>query len=254
MDAVTTTGTPCVDLYVGALIEHASEKQVLEYLFSHFTNSGRNATILANYNLLGRQIDFVVGSSGLTLVIEVKSYSRAVRGGLNGNWETKSASGGWRKIRNPYIQVLDAKYVLRDAMQRFACDELQYPEAAVVIVPCIPIGSQINPGDFKAAITGLDGMERCLSISSKCVWNAERWSAFAASLHLTRTQNVAAACSQQISDAEHLLAQYTDSFRRTYGPNVVGLIPDSFQLGERTLRTDEIVRHVVDGSADVLVQ
>lgn len=188
-----------VDVYIGALIEHASERQVLESLIDYFTQSQRSAIIFANINVLGRQIDFVVATPELTLLIEAKGYSRSVRGSENGDWETKTASGGWIKTRNPYIQALEAKHALRDAMRAFAGEEVSYPNAALILVPKIPPGSEVGSGDYKVAINGLDGMEHCLLGSSKCIWDFERWRAFAVSLNLGHVQSLAAAYSHQLA-------------------------------------------------------
>jgi DNA replication protein DnaC len=245
--------TTSVDIYIGALIEHESERQVLESLNDYFIRSQRSATIFANINVLGRQIDFVVATSQLTLLIEAKGYSRPVRGSENGDWEIKAAAGGWIKTRNPYIQTTEAKHALRDAMRAFVGEEVPYPNAGLIIVPKIPTGSNIWAGDYKVAINGLEGMENCLAGSMKSTWDFETWRAFAKSLNLLRVRSTTAAYSHQFAEAERTVRKYSEAFRSTYGPTVAGMVADSFWLGEHRMQSDEVVTHVVDGNSDILI-
>src|SRR6266404_748396 len=64
-----------------------------------------------------------------------------VRGGENGFWELRLASGRWKQIPNAYQQALDEKMAVRDAMAEFAGGAVPYPDAALVFVPAIPAGS-----------------------------------------------------------------------------------------------------------------
>jgi hypothetical protein len=99
-----------VDIYIGALIDHASERRVLNVLVDYFAEKRLSAIVFANINVRTRQIDFVVATSQTTLLIEAKGYTRSVRGNANGEWETKAATCGWIKTRNPYIQALAATH------------------------------------------------------------------------------------------------------------------------------------------------
>ena len=72
------------------------------------------------------------------------------------------ASGVWKKVRNPYTQVIGEKLALRDEMRRFSGADVAYPGAAVVFVPAIPSGSTIPQNDFKVSfcdVNGLPGLE-----------------------------------------------------------------------------------------------
>lgn len=242
-----------IDIYIGALIEHESERRVLNALVDYFTRKRLSAVIFANINVRTRQIDFVLATSQTILLIEAKGYTRSVRGNANGEWETKAATGGWIKTRNPYIQALAATYALRDEMRAFSGEEPAYPDAAVIITPDIPLGSSITAGDFKVSIGGLSGMEARLSGSLKGTWPLERWRAFAASLHLTRVQNAEAAYSNKFAEAEKTIQTYSEAFRRTYSPSVAALVADTFSMDECPIGSDQIVRRVIDGNADILI-
>lgn len=82
------------EIYIGSRIEHASERDVFEWLVNHLSREKREAIILANIQFGGRQIDLVVAMNGLTLVIEAKGHVTTLRGGHNGPWEFRVASDG----------------------------------------------------------------------------------------------------------------------------------------------------------------
>jgi hypothetical protein len=149
-----------IRIYIGSNIEHASERALLEALYHGLAGGDtRSAIILGNVNLGGRQIDAIAIREDLILVLEAKAFARAVRGTSNGQWEVQLASGQWKKFSNPWIQVVEAKNALRDAMRLFAgATGDHYPEAAVVFVPDIPGGSTITAGDFKASVIGLSAL------------------------------------------------------------------------------------------------
>ena len=73
-----------VELYIGSLIEHASDRAVLERLVELLSRDRRDAIILANIQLGARQIDDVLALEGLTVVIEAKASANALRGDKNG--------------------------------------------------------------------------------------------------------------------------------------------------------------------------
>ena len=103
-------------LYIGDRVAHGSDRAALERVLSLLGRDKRDAVVLANVNLGGRQIDLIVGLEEMALVIEAKGHSRPIRGGRNGLWQYQAASGDWVNFRNPYLQALDAKNKVRDAM------------------------------------------------------------------------------------------------------------------------------------------
>ena len=59
-----------IEIYIGAHIEYASERSVLERAVEVLSEDGTPAIILANLNIAKRQIDLVVCVEGRTLVLE----------------------------------------------------------------------------------------------------------------------------------------------------------------------------------------
>ena len=145
------------NLFIGARIEHGSERAVLKEVLSLLARDQRDAVVLANVNLGGRQIDLIVGLEEMALVIEAKGFHRPVRGGVNGAWQYQAPSGDWVDFDapgNPYRQALDAKYKVRDAMGSIVGAQVPHLDAAVVFVPGIPEGSKAFGGDFKVSVGG----------------------------------------------------------------------------------------------------
>jgi len=116
-----------LEVFIGAPIEHASERATLRRVYEFLSAQGIPAVILANVTLGNRQLDLVIAIDGASLVTESKGFTSAVRGGHNGDWKTRLASGAWKKIANPYLQALSQKLALRDAMRSFAGAEVPYP-------------------------------------------------------------------------------------------------------------------------------
>ncbi|MER9426015.1 NERD domain-containing protein [Mesorhizobium sp. M0317] len=70
---------PVLDIYIGGLIEHDSDRAVLKTVVTLLAGDLRSAVVLANLHFAGRQIDLVVGLPDKTLVIEAKSYRVGAR-------------------------------------------------------------------------------------------------------------------------------------------------------------------------------
>ena len=244
------------DLFIGSPIEHESERVVLERILDLLAHDGRPAVILANVTLKERQIDFIVGLNDLALVIEAKGFTRPVRGSENGPWQVQVSSGGWKNFRspsNPYIQARDAAYDLKDTMRLFAGGEPPYPAAAVVFVPGIPQDSDVCAGDFKVLVTGLDGLEAALRQKRKGAWRLDYWTSLARRLGLAPVGSLAAACDEQLAEAEALLQQYSDAYTRIYD-HPVGIVPFECRSGDKGLSSEAAVRLVAEKQADVLIQ
>jgi hypothetical protein len=206
-----------IKIFIGATIEHASERATLQRAYEFLSAQGIPAVILANVNLSGRQIDLVIAVDGATLVTESKGFMSALRGGPNGVWETRLASGAWKKIGNPYLQAIDEKLALRDAMRSFAGTDAPFPNAALIFVPAIPTGSTIPHSDFKVSIGGLDDVPALITLMKRGGWPLDRWCAFAAHHRLLAVPSVDAALSPTLLEAEQLLGAYSEAFICTYG-------------------------------------
>jgi len=66
-------------------------------------------------------------------------------------------------------------HALRDAMGRFAGNDVPYPNAALVFVPAIPTGSTIPHGDYKVSITGVDKVPALMSAIQRRGWSLDQW-------------------------------------------------------------------------------
>ena len=230
-----------VEIYIGDLIQHASERTALVYIAELLEKSQSDAVIFANLECRGRQIDLVVALDELTLVIEVKHSSNPMRGGANGPWEVRVASGGWKPVRNGYRQTVDAVHALRDEMSRFARAAVEYPSAALVFTPAIPPGSAIYQGDHKASIVGLGDVASLLQQTKSELWSLADWRRFAAHLRLQRVNSVAAASDPKLHAAEALIGEYQSMVRRTYDALGAGLVSFSCRAGESDVPVEEII-------------
>ena len=235
-----------IEIYIGSLIEHASDRAVLEHVVSYLAANNLNATILANVEIKGRQIDLVLALAELTLVIEAKASTNPLRGTPNGKWEVKVPSG-WKKINNFYQQTLSAAYALRDEMKSVVLAEINYAAAALVLVPGIPPASEIST-DHKVSVVGLNGLDTLLERKSAVQWTLEEWRRFAVRLRLTRVNNVEACFDPRMAELESLTERYLDSFRRTYGPLSAELIPFGCTLKGESVLSDRISRSVATGT------
>ena len=246
---------PMTTLYIGSPIGYASERVVLERVLDLLARDGRPTVIFANISLGARQIDFIVGSNDLALIIEAKGFTRPIRGGENGPWQVQVTSGDWKDFRspwNPYLQARDAALEVRDAMRSFGGWVVQYPAAAVIFVPRIPDGSKVYTGDFKVSVTGLDGLDASLRARQKGAWSVDRWTSFARHLGLTPVNSVTAACDERLAEAEALLAQYSDAYSRAY-THQERVVPYACRSGDQPVSSDDVVSLVAERHADVLI-
>ncbi len=213
-----------IDIFVGDPIAYPSERATLARAVQILSAQSIPAVILANVHLGGRQLDLVIGLEHGTLLVESKGLSTAIRGAENGDWEVRLTSGRWKQIPNAYVQTLNEKLALRDAMAAFAGTDVPYPDAALIIVPAIASGSTIR-GDFKVSITGLDDLSIRIASVKRHGWPLVQWRAFAAHHRLIAVPSTGAASSIESLDAERLLAAYGEAFTRTYGPPASAMVP-----------------------------
>lgn len=247
------TDADTIELYVGEAIEHASEREVLAMLIEQLSNSGKWAAIFANLNIGDRQIDFVVATDSLALVVEAKHFSGRVRGGINGLWQMHVSGSSWKNVGNPYLQVLQAKNNLRDQLRAFFGEVCGYPDACVVIAPTIPTGSDVPVSDFKVAITDLAGLALVCAKHSSLLLSKNQWRAFAQELRLRRVQTLGQACNPKLLDQGELLESYRSEFLRTYSSDVCGLKKDFYTFREEALNAYQVSNRVVRECDDLLI-
>lgn len=240
-------------LYIGALIEHGSDQAVLREVLSLLARDQRDAVVLANVNLGGRQIDLIVGLEEMALVIEAKGFHRPVRGGVNGAWQYQATSGDWLDFRNPYLQALDAKHKVKDAMALVVGNDVPYPDAAVIFEPCLPGGSDAFEGDFKVSVGGLADLDRLLGKRQEKALALEDWEALAKQHGLTAVSGAENACDPTLFEAENLIREYVRAFRRDHA--LLGaVVPFPCRMDQRPVSSSEVQRLIAEEWADVVVE
>ncbi len=238
-----------IDIFIGAPIEHESERATLVRAVAFLSAQGISAVILANVNLGGRQIDLVIGLDQGALVVESKALSSAVRGSENGDWQVRLRSGRWKEIPNVYAQALNEKLALRDAMVAFARADAPYPDAAVIFVPAIPAASEIPSGDFKVSVGGLDDLPERIASAKRRGWSLDQWRAFSTHHRLIAVPSIDAALSRELLDAERMLTAYGEAFARTYGPAASTMVPLTCVCEGEALSSDIVLEQAArDGN------
>ena len=235
-----------LEIRIGDLVEHESERCVLREIERLLADDGRPAIVFANFEIGSRQIDLLVALDGLALVIEAKGFTRPVCGGENGPWRVHLSSGHWKDFRNPYRQALDAALEVKNAAGDFARTDPPYIDAAVVFAPEIPSGSQAFPGNRKVSVIGQDGLGTELGKRTRGAWSVDRWREFADHLGLTRASSVCAACDPGLVEAEDHLRRYAAMFCRTYGDGET-LVPFSCESNGVAAPSSEVMGAVLEG-------
>jgi hypothetical protein len=241
------------ELYIGGAIEHESERHVLELLSTILSARDSWSVVLANLEVEGRQIDFVVCTESLTLVIEAKHYSRRIRGALNGTWHVHLGRDAWKPSRNAYRQVLEQKNCLRDALRRFDANLSQYPDACVVVSPRVPEGSQLPAPDRKVAIASLEDLEQQLNRRSDLCLARKVWQSFAEKLGLERVQTIEAATSERLFEEERMLQAYRAGFIKTYEPDIRSYQDDVYLVNEQEHDASGVSRLTINKDENVLI-
>jgi hypothetical protein len=245
-----------MQIYLGSRIVHASERTLLERINCIAAALDEDVVVLVNVNFSGRQIDLILCLEGQAIVFEAKGYTRPVRGRRNGAWQVQLSNGTWKETDNAYIQALNAKNALRDAMRAFEpFTQPPYPSAAVVFTPELPAQSAVESGDFKVAIIGLTALEDVLRVVARDSWSLDRWRAFARHHRLTPVATVEGSYDERVWDDERLIASYSEEFSRTYGPSAENLVPFACAIhGETTVISHDVAKDISAGNADVLLR
>jgi len=147
---------PKLSIFIGAPIEHESERAFLRSIVAHLEEAGARAVILANFHLPSRQVDFVVATDDAIAVIEVKATRLPIRGRENGDWGRMTASGDWVYYPNAYLQALAAKNSVRDAISVKWPVGTYYPNGYVIFTNTLPLGSDVTSGNFKVRVFTVD--------------------------------------------------------------------------------------------------
>lgn len=230
-----------LNVFIGDPVAHRSEVELLRALNKFSNEHKQPLLVFANFELLGRQFDFVVITAARIVVTEVKSSALPVRGDIEGTWEYATADGSWVSVTNGYKQALQRKNILRDAMGRLP--ERFHPEAHVVFSDDIPEGSDLTPGNFKVHVSGLADFLAALSREDGNPWSLEEWRQWAERQHLRRVPLIEAFDN---APAE-LMGRYREALVRDYQPQADGWIAATDQ------QRDAIASALVGGGAGAFV-
>jgi nuclease-like protein len=249
----TGTDVSSVEIYIGSVITHGSDRALLEHVVGLLTERNLPAVVFANIDVSERQIDLVVAVERTALVLEGKALTSPVRGGPTGQWQVRVASGAWKNIKNHYRQAVDASYAVRDAMRERCTEDVPYPVAALVFTRGQPPGSSIDAREFKAAIVDLAGIAPLLEQARSGSWSLSRWRDFAEHHRLTRVHDLRTAFDPHLHEAEQLIAIYETAVRRAYQPLAHGLVSFECREDKVVCTADEIIARGASG-ADLLLR
>ncbi|MFD2250043.1 NERD domain-containing protein [Pseudochelatococcus lubricantis] len=214
-------------IWIGAPIDHESERKFLSFIISWIDQQNIPSIVLANIELEGRQIDCIVATPTSVSVVEVKSSRLPIRGDVNGSWTRLSASGEWQDYTNAYQQVIGAKNRVRDAMHAAKPVGNFYPDGYVVFTSPIPDGSVVTHGNFKALVTTIDLFPGQLKMVGASPWSIADWEAFAQRLKLSSvTLDQAMACSESREGLD-LLGRYAAAVAAEYGRDGKSWLPET---------------------------
>ncbi len=242
-----------IAVFIGAQIDHDSERTVLLELLRLLEISGETATVIVNINLKGRQLDFVVGTDRLTLVLEAKASSVPLTGSTNGPWIAHDRSGRARSTGNAYAQALHEKNALRDALRDFLGEVQGYPDAHVVFVPELAAGSELS-FDFKVTYGGIDELANQLAGCSELRCTADKWRAFAVRHSLEQVFGLASALDSRSLDAQRTLAQYIAAFTATYASVAAEYKADIYDVDGELVGLPFLEHLLQEGRTDILIQ
>lgn len=216
-----------IKIYLGAQIEHASERKFLAFMVSWLGEKGISSVVIANVEIDGRQIDCVVATDNFVAVVEVKASHLPVRGDINGTWTRLSASGAWTDYTNAYQQALGAKNRVRDAMQAAKPVGNFHPDGYVVFTSPIPDGSDVTPGNFKTLVTTIDLFPGQLKTAGASPWSISDWEGFARKLKLNSVTLDQAIAGPEVRGELDLLKRYTDAVASEYGRDGKCWLPET---------------------------
>ena len=242
-----------VEIYIGAPLEHGSDRQILARVAELLEAHGTSAILIANTHFGGRQIDLIVAVEQGAAVLEAKGYNAPVRGGENGAWQVRLASGEWKDIRNPHTQTIDARHAVRDAMRQFAGEEAPYPDAGLVFLPRLPGGSAVKTGNFKVILAEAVSLASALPTTAQGGWPLARWRAFAQAQRLMPVSSLEAALDPLLLEADELLSRYAGTFSRTYGPIAAELVSGTCRRDDEPLSFDELASRAVEEPSLALI-
>lgn len=207
-----TGSTGRIEIYYGAEPTDPTERRLMARLEADLRRWGGDAVVLANFSVGRRhlQIDLVVATPTAAVVVEVKGYRSAVRGGLNGAWVLAGDGGAERRLgeRNPVMQAEQARFAVADRMSELTGveDVRGGLSALVCLFPEAPMGTDLPDGTYKAWVGGYARLWELLARPSSRPIDLAAWRRLAAALDLSLREDLA------LSPEEAVVANYRARF------------------------------------------
>ncbi len=244
-----------MDIYIGGVIEVESERLALKKIAQLLDTDGKRAVIFANFYVMSRQIDLLVATNDIALVIEVKGFSRPIRGGENGYWQYQQASGQWKDFRNPYQQALKAALEVKNAVanSNFVSNKMPYIDSVLIFSPTISHGSNVFEGNNKVSVIRLDGLQTELRKRRSGALSVNVWKRFADHLGLKQVSSIDAACDLKLDESDNRLRQYKEKFCRAYREGTA-LVPFSCRLDGKTISSDEVTQLICERGGGLILK
>jgi len=164
-----------VEIYLGHEIDIRSEEAFLSKLSRDLENAGIDALIFGNFYASGSQLDFLVITDRFVCLVELKQYNNAIIGGVNGPWRILHPSGRETRPsdRNPYQQVLNAKYAISNRMNEFRKEGQAFYrdiQGVICIFPELHKNSDIDPLEYVRVLGYPEFLDFLRSCDTKPDW------------------------------------------------------------------------------------
>ena len=257
--------TVSIDVYIGAPLEHESERSFLNQIYDDLLEANCAAIILANFYppTHPRQIDFLVVTERCAGLIELKAFNQPVGGGINGEWALVQPDGSRKTLLspNPHEQVIQCKFALSDEVRKLAGkapDQWLVPgnipfyrtlEGMVCIYPEIPSGSTVTQGDFKAKVVGYFDCLKLLTVtgSRSPNWNKKQWQALAMYLALTKWEKDSQLRDSTVDEALVSVTSYVERFYDFWSPRIAKLVPLTLRGTHLSYKTTDLLGIISEG-------
>jgi len=139
-----------------------AEAFVLRRILTTLQGRGEDAVVLVNTFLGRHEVDLLVATETVTLVIEVKAYRQAIEGRVNDR-KWRMAATGKELEKNFYAQVNAASLEFKDTLRHAIGVDPGYAHAVLLFAYGIPRGSKLPPSDHRVTIAGAEALDELLS-------------------------------------------------------------------------------------------
>jgi hypothetical protein len=196
--------------------------------------AGLDVTIIANFVVGSRQIDFLVVTPTNAVLIELKNYHHPVFGEMNGAWTVRDAAGNVvpEPRFNLWQQTLEESFALSDAMKHDARRQQTAPlskggyykfyRTFLCFYPEIYPGSKVTRGDHRVRVRGYADVLDAIKTEVVSGWSIPEWEAFAKRSLGVSAVTLEAAVNPRVLAGHAHLAGYRARMETTLG---AGLAP-----------------------------